>query len=345
MGDEMLQGLKTYCEQAFPDRLAQQVRGLECISSGWESDVYAFDLESGSDGEQGSPPRREELILRLYQGEQGFHKVKTEFSGMQALFKLGYPVPEALSMQSENEAFGRAFMIMRRVAGVELWPVLFSAPDDLRRARLEQFCGLMVRLHTLDWHPMAPWVSAEQAADPYFFPRRQMEYWQKNLATNLLPGFQPAFAWLADRLPEVACRRPAIVHWDLHPANVLLCADGSMVVIDWTQVAVSDPRFDLAWTLCLVGSHERPHWREVILAEYERQLGQRVEDLEIFDAAACIKRLYSVAFSILAGPEKIGMRPEAVEMMRQQFDSLRGVYALLLERTSIRIRELEDLFS
>ncbi len=50
------------------------------------------------------------------------------------------------------------------------------------------------------------------------------------------------------------CYHP--VHWDYHPGNVLLRDDSSAVVIDWTQIDVSDPRFDLAWTLLLVSSYE-----------------------------------------------------------------------------------------
>jgi aminoglycoside phosphotransferase (APT) family kinase protein len=133
------------------------------------------------------------------------------------------------------------------------------------------------------------------------------------------------------------------VHWDLHPANVLLTPEDRMVVIDWTQVDVTDTRFDLAWTLLLVGTQEDERWRKVILEDYERQLGEKVEQIEVFDAAACVKRLASVALSMVAGPEVMGMREGAQASMLGMLPALRRVYALLREITGLRISEVERM--
>ena len=121
--------------------------------------------------------------------------------------------------------------------------------------------------------------------------------------------------------------------------------DGSATVIDWTQIQVSDPRFDLAWTLMLVGAAEGWQWRDRILAEYERLAGAPIQELEWFEVAACGKRLFSVVVSLAAGPEALGMRPEAVELMRQQFGALRNVYQLFMIRTGLRLREVERLLA
>jgi len=107
----------------------------------------------------------------------------------------------------------------------------------------------------------------------------------------------------------------------------------------------SDPRFDLAWTLMLVGAAEGWEWRDRILAEYERLAGAPIEELEWFEVAACGKRLFSVVVSLAAGPEALGMRPEAVELMRQQFGALRNVYQLFVARTGLRLRDVERLLA
>lgn len=67
----------------------------------------------------------------------------------------------------------------------------------------------------------------------------------------------------------------------------------------------------------LVGAAEGWVWRDRILAEYERLAGAPIQELAWFEAAACGKRLFSVVASLIAGPEALGMRPEAVEMMRK----------------------------
>ena len=159
------------------------------------------------------------------------------------------------------------------------------------------------------------------------------------------PDFLPIVEWLEKRRDDVPCPRPSVTHQDYHPENVLVRDDGSAVIIDWTSIAISDARFDLAWTLVLVSSYEGTEWRNRMLQEYERLAGAKVEQIEVFEIAACAKRLTSVVISLADGPEKLGMRPDAVKMMRQQLGALEKVYELLLERTGIRIAAAEELFA
>lgn len=52
---------------------------------------------------------------------------------------------------------------------------------------------------------------------------------------------------LHDRLHAIALEGRSIVHFDLHPENVVMSADGP-VVIDWTNAHAGDPEADLALT-------------------------------------------------------------------------------------------------
>ena len=58
----------------------------------------------------------------------------------------------------------------------------------------------------------------------------------------------------ADWMPARADKgdlRPGVVHCDLHPDNVMLTADGP-VLIDWTRSGIGDRRMDLAHTWLIV---------------------------------------------------------------------------------------------
>ena len=68
-----------------------------------------------------------------------------------------------------------------------------------------------------------------------------------------------------------------------------------------------------------------------------------MEQMAYFDVAACLKRLFSVVVSLSDGAEKLGMRPGAEAVMKQQIGALESVYDLLLERTGIRVAEVERL--
>jgi len=158
-----------------------------------------------------------------------------------------------------------------------------------------------------------------------------------------LAAFSPVLDWLDERREQVPCRRPAPIHWDFHPGNVILKPDGAAVVIDWTQIQVSDPRFDLGWTLLLTGAYTTDDVRELILTEYQRFSGAPVEQLRFFDVASCVKRLGTVMISLSAGADSMGMRPDAVAMMRRDFPALQRVYDLMVDRTGIKVSAVERL--
>jgi len=53
----------------------------------------------------------------------------------------------------------------------------------------------------------------------------------------------------------------------------------------------------------------------------------------------------SVTASLLAGPEALGMRPEAAVQMREQVELRGSVYRLFQERTGLAIPEIERVLS
>ena len=333
--------------RAFPDKQGAQVSDLVNISDGWESEIYAFDVEHGLQDQR----QREGLILRIYPGDDAQAKSAREFRGMSQLYEAGYPVPRVLLLECEDSPFdkGKPFIIMERIEGQVLWPILFSSPERRRQELLALFCRLFVRLHALDWRPLADALADDaaryDAEGSYVFVDRWLSGARSALERFPLPGFLPLLGWLETRRDQVPCRHRSPVHWDYHPGNVLLREDGSAMVVDWTQIEVSDARFDLAWTLLLVGSHEGMEWREPILREYERLAGVEVEQIEYFDVAACLKRLGSVAISLSLGPEQLGMRPGAQASMRQHVEAYERVYDLLLERTGIPVAEVEAMLA
>jgi aminoglycoside phosphotransferase (APT) family kinase protein len=332
--------LQGYCESAFPAWQDVRVGELASISEGWESDIYSFDLEHGARAREG-------LILRIYPGDDAREKSAREFQGMRRLHQAGYPVPEVLVLERDRSPFGKPFVIMERIEGRMLWPVMFdpSVAGEMQRELLTLFCELFVQLHALDWRPFVDADEQARYGNPYTFVDRLLDQFRSVLARSPVPGFAPVMAWLEERRDGVPCSRPAVVHLDFHPGNVLLRDDGSAAVVDWTQVDVADLRLDLAWMLLLIGIYEGAEWRTHVLAEYERLAGSAVEGLAYFDVLACVKRLGSVVISLLEGPEKMGMRPEAVAMMRQQMGPLGSVYDLLVERTGIKVSEIEDLLA
>ncbi len=339
MSDEIQGRLSAFFAQAFPAKHGARITELIPISEGWESDMYAFVAESGPDGAR----QREELVLRLYAGEDAHTKSAREWRGMSLLHDAGYPVPQVLILERDESPFGRPFLIMERIRGRQMWPVWFRSPAEKQQELLTLFCRLLVRLHALEWQPFVQDPASFDTLDPFALLDRELDRVRPYIERFPIAGFLPVFAWLEERRDLAPSKRPSVVHWDYHPGNILLREDGSAVVVDWTQVDVSDSRFDLAWTLLLVSTYEGREWHGRILHEYERLAGAKVEQLAFFEVYACLKRLYSVVASLTHGPETLGMRPEAAAIMRQQLGASQRVYELLLDRTGIAVPEVEAI--
>jgi len=334
-----IESLQTYLERALPDKEGIRVRDLAKLTSGWESEMFAFDLEYGLPGKR----QRWELILRLYPGDDAHAKSAHEFHALHNLQRTGYPAPGVLLLERQNSPFGAPFIIEQRIAGREMWQLLLDSSERDQQSLIAQFCELFVRLHRLDWRVFVDDERCCEALDPFLFVDRWIVLAHQALERYPSQGFRAALAWLERRRIELPCPAPSPVHLDFHPGNVLLRADGSAVVIDWTAFDVSDARFDLAWTLILAHAYLGEGWRQRLLNEYERLWGSKVEQIEVFEVFACLRRLFDAAVSLSQGAEKQGMRPGAVEQMRQQMGAYQRVYDLLHDRSGLRIAEIERL--
>ncbi len=333
--------LQQYLSARWPDHEGLAVRDLHAMSAGWESDVYAFDLEHGPSAER----RIEPLVLRIYPGAVARQKAEREFHGMAQLMRAGYPVPAVHLLECDASPFGQPFMVMERVDGRPMWPALRQPSEDEVQRRVELFCGLHVRLHALDWRPFVPDRGRCESGGPFALLDRELESQQSWITRLDGAGFERVMEWLVARREAVPCHRPSVVHRDYHPMNVLVRPDGSAVVIDWTGITISDARIDLAWTLILTGCVMGMEWRDRILEEYERQAGALVVGIGYFEALACLRRLLSVAVSVHLGPEVLGLRGDVVATIRSQTRSIRWVYDLLRKRTGIAVPEVERLLA
>lgn len=333
--------LHAACGRALPDRADIRVSAPEPLDKGWETDNTAFVLESGLPGLR----QQEELVIRVYPGEGAAAKAAHEFRVLNALQRAGYPAPAPAGLVAVGSPLGRPFVLMARIRGKSLWPLLVRAQGAERQRLLDQFCRLLADLHRLDWREFLT-DPAVDAADPTNWARREIARFRRIVAATLPgSGFVAALDWLDARTGTLTGGRPAVVHWDLHPGNVLVRPDGSAVVIDWTGGSVTDPRIDLAWTRLLMSAHAGPEWDEPVRTGYERAAGVRVENLEYFDAAMAVRRLFDVTASLGLGAQRLGMRPAAAQEMRATLPALGRVYERFRRIAGLEIAEVKALLA
>ncbi|MFC1717507.1 phosphotransferase family protein [Candidatus Poribacteria bacterium] len=339
--DNIRNGLLSFYEKKHSSDGDARIAHLAQISDGWENEVYSFRIEQGEAEKQS----REDLILRIYPGDGASEKAEKEFSGMKKLYELGFPVPEVLILELDDSYFGKPFVIMEKIDGRSMGKVMEESSEERRQELGNLFCQMFVDLHALDWRPFAPDPSVYETGDPYTPIDEFLLIGQEYIDRFGMNEFAPIMDWLRERRLNVPCERPSVIHLDYHPHNILLREDGKAFVIDWTNIGVADFRMDIAWTIVLTSNYGDPEVRQIILDEYERLAGHRVEQIEYFEVMASLRRLFSIIVSINQGAEKMGMRPEAVTSMKQNVGHIRNVYTFMLDRTGIAIPEIETLIS
>jgi aminoglycoside phosphotransferase (APT) family kinase protein len=260
---------------------------------------------------------------------------------MGKLLAAGYPVPQVLLLETEHSPVNRPFVIMEYVPGEVMWNLLDTASAGKQRQLIDQFCQLFVQLHDLDWRLFDANLPD---GDPFFFVDRWLDDARRALHEFPEVDAFPFLDWVAARRALLACTRPSPVHRDFHPGNILIKEDNSATVIDWTGFDITDPRFDLAWTLVLAHAYGPPGWRGQILQGYERHAGKPVEQIQTFEAIGCARRLLDLAVSLTQGAQRMGMNPQATEAMRADMEPHRQVYRLFVERTGLRIGAFDTLF-
>ena len=349
MENEIQNRLLSFYEKTHTLHENVAITDLAEITAGWENEVYSFTVESGKAAER----KREELVLRIYQGDGSSEKAAKEFSGMRKLHEVGFPVPEVLILELDSSYFGKPFVIMEKVNGRSMERVIDESYGEKKQKLITMFCKMFVDLHALDWRPFAPDPPPCDMEDPHALARHGFysavsfpSIAQETIERFQMDGFTPVLDWLRERSMDVfSCERLSVIHFDYHPNNILLRDDGKAFVIDWTNIGVGDFRMDLAWTIMLVSTYGNPEARRIVLDEYERIVGYKVEQIEYFDVMACCRRLFEISVSLTAGADKLGARPEAVISMKQDVAHIRRVYALMYDRTAVAVPEVETLIS
>lgn len=334
--DTQKQILEQYLRSKFSDKSAISITRLDKLADGWESDNHLLTVEYC-----GVQRTREDWVWRIYSGAGSQEKAAREFTSMKKLLTAGYPVPRVFLLENEHSPFDRPFIIMEFIRCEVMWRLLDNASVEEQERLIDQFCKLFVRLHGLDWKQFDDSLPDD---DPFFFIDRWLGEARGALQNFPEVDVSPFLEWVEARRELFACARPSPVHQDFHPGNILVKADGSAAVIDWTGFNVTDFRFDLAWTLVLAHAHGLPAWRGQIIKGYQRHAEKPVEHIEAFEAVACARRLFDLTISLTQGAQRMGMNAQAVEAMRANMEAHRRVHRLFIERTGLQIEKFDNLF-
>lgn len=285
MSSELQANLRGYLHTKFDFYELVEVPKFELISSNSESSVYAFDMRYKDKG----TVHTDKLILKVFTDDMyGKDRTLKERHALKQLFHRGYPVPRPIASEIEPVHLGMPFIIMERVPGQLLGDALAVVSGDEQRELIERFVGPLADLHTMKWQVLADNLIVK---DEYTLIKREL-YNLKTMAAEY-ESLQPVLQWLNDRREDVPCLRPSITHGDYHPWNVLLTDDDKLSVIDWGW-HISDPRYDVGWTLTTLARDGLMTLRESVLEAYEKLTEHAVDQLTYFEVLTNLRWLLNI---------------------------------------------------
>jgi len=264
-----------------------------------------------------------------------------EARGLSLLEKAGYPVPRLLLYEPDLSIFGKPFEIIDKLEGQTLWSLLASAESQQVSQLLSRYGLLLAQLHKLDWRAFITNPDVIEK-NPILLLEEILSQYRSLYTKYNLEGFLQIIDWLDSHKHEISVR-PSVVHQDFHANNVFLCSSDRLVVIDWTQFAVSDYRIDLCWTLLIMGDLGTADWGRQIFNTYASEFDAPAEHLEYFNVIAYMKFLASTVIAFTYDPDEVGLRPDAVQLTREQWSTYKQFSQRLRNITGITVPELEKV--
>ena len=186
------------------------------------------------------------LILRVLSPAHDPLRALRERATQNTLATLGYPVPRVLTASADRGPLGAGFLVMERAAGR---PLLEARRPGVGRTLAETHA----RLHALNAEALLRALDDEGRAAGWAFDRDSVGF-ESHLASldrriqeAGLEGLADGMRWLRTRQPAERSAR-VICHGDFHPQNLLTLAGRATAVLDWPNVVVAPPEYDVAAT-------------------------------------------------------------------------------------------------
>jgi aminoglycoside phosphotransferase (APT) family kinase protein len=212
------------------------------IQENWAVDV---DLDGGD------MAGRHALVLRADAPSRvaASHSRQHEFALLRAARAAGVTVPEPLWCCGDTGVIGRAFYLMRRVAGVAAGHRIVKEPSigGGREALAESLGGELARIHSIAPGSPAgdalPFLS-RSSRDPGLDRVRLYRGYLDDLAEPR-PVIEWGLRWL--ELNNREAGEITLVHQDFRTGNYLVDDRGLTAILDWEFCAWGDPMSDIGW--------------------------------------------------------------------------------------------------
>jgi aminoglycoside phosphotransferase (APT) family kinase protein len=287
-------------------------------ATGGSRDTYLVDI-----AESGKPPSH--LVLRV---DRGGSFTGTEISlaregaVFRALEPTRVPVPRVVAVAPDERA-----VLLQRLEGSD---DLSTLDDATRRAALDDFVDVIVKLHSIDVASLVlPGFPRPATAEDN--ARLDLELWAR--LASVVEDLDPLIVYAGTYLRAHAPRRvdrTVFVQGDTGPGNFLVHDGRVSGLVDMEFAHFGDPMDDLAWIVMRMG--DDPVTTD-LLARYEQRSGFPVDPtrLEYYGVAVQYRCAVTTSLAVQRGGGARGWAPYLLATQR----FLRGLSDALVTFTGV----------
>jgi aminoglycoside phosphotransferase (APT) family kinase protein len=262
----------------YPDCSNYQICNFIELTGGAESQIFSFDFNIQNEGNVFSIP----LILRVFWDSQRIFKAKREFQVLRALHKAKIPVPKPYLHGTLESMERKTFVVMERVKGVILDDKLMEVNEEQLLKLFSSFITGMVDLHSFDWNSIPiDLQTSDIDSDPYIIIRNSLKRPKELINKYNFLELNILIDWFEEHMFKMPCDQLVLVHGDFHPLNVIVKPDNSLIIVDWSNIRLSDFRMELGFAISTMNFYHSDTLRKLI-KHYEAKMKTKVENIDYF---------------------------------------------------------------
>lgn len=267
------------------NRLNQKIEDTKVIRSGWAGEIVSIKLKDTT----------AKYVVKTYNSSKnGLKNIKHEWSGLNMLSTVNYPVPKPIMMNFSNE---KPYIVMEEIEGDNLWTCYENSSMEEKENLLSNFVKIFYELHQLDVSIVDMQIIKKPTT---CFIEKEIDEIKQQIEENNLPQFIPIIDWLHKGILKIVPHKASIIHRDYHPWNVIASDNLKLYVIDLIW-GIGDYRFDLALMYCLMERSGFKDFSEKAFRKYEELKVSNIDDFEYFKVLASLRWLVNVMTSLETG--------------------------------------------
>ncbi len=231
------------------------------------------------------------IVVKRMTDDPDPERAAADFHGLRIARHHGVPAPEPLYLDRTGELLGFPGIVSGFVEGVQI-----ANPEDVR-AWTADMARMLLQVHD---------ISPDEHDRRHIYNGRDMglyflgNQWPDSMTGHPLAA--PIFEAVRGLRSRLHRARPALLHMDYWPGNVLWHRGRISAVLDWDAASYGDPALDVAYFRMNMYLRGIKAAADIFLDIYEAESG-RVENLGFWELACAARPLPDPALWIPASRE------------------------------------------